>query len=280
MPQSQVAQPSQAIAPTLAFFSESSPRRSAHLGQSRLEVGAHRPRRPCLLPESDLDGRLPRPKHGLSVTETSKRIDADFYRRPDIRPPDDSTSARPPVGSTKTKGRNDMSIEMNRLAVLPTAVGVAGAASLTAAGRLRRRLRCRQGRHEQQGGPGRRAARLCAQHGRQAGHRVRQAPRRSGHGVGLPHFSRRAGHHGEEDPGQRRSLHVRHAALGRHPARRQPVPPGHVPGASRRAGRGLRKRLLEPAPRVLPGARPVQLRPRGRFAATTCSPTSRSARTG
>jgi hypothetical protein len=48
-----------------------------------------------------------------------------------MRPPDDAVSARPPVGSTRTKGRNDMNSEMNRRVVLRTAVGVAGAASLS-----------------------------------------------------------------------------------------------------------------------------------------------------
>jgi hypothetical protein len=48
-----------------------------------------------------------------------------------MRPPDDAASARPPVGSTQTKGRNDMSSEMNRRVVLRTAAGVAGAASLS-----------------------------------------------------------------------------------------------------------------------------------------------------
>ncbi|GAB2883887.1 hypothetical protein GCM10027074_60640 [Streptomyces deserti] len=48
-----------------------------------------------------------------------------------MRPPDDAASARPPVGSTQTKGRNDMSSEMNRRVVLRTAAGLAGAASLS-----------------------------------------------------------------------------------------------------------------------------------------------------
>jgi len=85
----------------------------------------HRHPRPCLLPKSDLNGPLSCWKHGLSVTETSKRIDSDSSRLPDLRP-DDSGSARPPVGSTQTKGRNDMSIEMNRRGLL--AAGAAAAA--------------------------------------------------------------------------------------------------------------------------------------------------------
>ena len=69
--------------------------------------------------------RCPVWKHRLTVTETSKRIDSDSSRLPDLRP-DDSGSARPPVGSTQTKGRNDMSIEMNRRGLL--AAGAAAAA--------------------------------------------------------------------------------------------------------------------------------------------------------
>ncbi|GAB2744679.1 hypothetical protein GCM10027072_45790 [Streptomyces bullii] len=69
-------------------------------------------------------------KRGLSLTETSKRVDSVGCRPPDMRPPDDAASARPLVGSTRTKGRNDMSSERNRRVVLRTAAGVAGAVSL------------------------------------------------------------------------------------------------------------------------------------------------------
>jgi hypothetical protein len=48
-----------------------------------------------------------------------------------MRPPDDAASARPPVGSTQTKGRNDMNSEMDRRVVLRTVAGVAGAAALS-----------------------------------------------------------------------------------------------------------------------------------------------------